>query len=89
MLDSNFYVHFLHFALCFGTKDPDRVGVSRHWWIFVHHPKKRVVSIDRCIISSCNLTRLGEDHGHFMFFTKNLKILVTPANMNFQTTLVI
>ena len=46
ILDLHFHSHLLHFALCFGTKDPDRVGVSRLWWIFVHHPKKRVVSIE-------------------------------------------
>ena len=34
ILDVDFHSHFLHFALCLGTKDPDRVGVSRLWWIF-------------------------------------------------------
>ena len=84
----NFHSHFLHFALCFGTKDPDRVGVSRLWWIFVLHPKKRVVSIDRWVINPFNITRVRSHQRDFKFFAaKNFRILMTPTNVNFQTTL--
>ena len=76
---SSFHTLFL------GKQPKQREG--EHWAGSGTSSSKRYVCFDRWVILP-NLTYFWEVQGHFMVFcSKNFRIFMAPANMDFQTTL--